>query len=138
MFEIIPKEIKRVFKISFLLTIVVVIFGIIIKRPELWFAFFIGSVASIINSYLLLSVIHKTVYYQTHGKAGMYIEYIKRIAIFILSLYLVVLVTRKFFPNILLNNIVAAGIGILNFKISLFISKLLSEYVEHKKKGDGN
>lgn len=51
MFEIIPKEIKRVFKISFLLTIVVVIFGIIIKRPELWFAFFIGSVASIINSY---------------------------------------------------------------------------------------
>ncbi|MFZ2705208.1 MAG: hypothetical protein WAX84_01405, partial [Leptotrichiaceae bacterium] len=114
-----------------------VIFGIIIKRPELWFAFFIGSVASIINSYLLLSVIHKTVYYQTHGKAGMYIEYIKRIAIFILSLYLVVLVTRKFFPNILLNNIVAAGIGILNFKISLFISKLL-EYREHKKKGDGN
>ena len=137
MFEIIPKEIKRVFKISFLLTIVVVIFGIIIKRPELWFAFFIGSVASIINSYLLLSVIHKTVYYQTHGKAGMYIEYIKRIAIFILSLYLVVLVTRKFFPNILLNNIVAAGIGILNFKISLFINNLL-EYVEHKKKGDGN
>lgn len=68
----------------------------------------------------------------------MYIEYIKRIAIFILSLYLVVLVTRKFFPNILLNNIVATGIGILNFKISLFISKLLSEYVEHKKKGDGN
>jgi hypothetical protein len=137
MFEIIPKEIKRVFKISFLLTIVVVIFGIIIKRPELWFAFFIGSVASIINSYLLLSVIHKTVYYQTHGKAGMYIEYIKRIAIFILSLYLVVLVTRKFFPNILLNNIVAAGIGILNFKISLFINNLL-EYGEHKKKGDGN
>ena len=137
MFEIIPKEIKRVFKISFLLTIVVVIFGIIIKRPELWFAFFIGSVASIINSYLLLSVIHKTVYYQTHGKAGMYIEYIKRIAIFILSLYLVVLVTRKFFPNILLNNIVAAGVGILNFKISLFINNLL-EYGEHKKKGDGN
>jgi hypothetical protein len=137
MFEIIPKEIKRVFKISFLLTIVVVIFGIIIKRPELWFAFFIGSVASIINSYLLLSVIHKTVYYQTHGKAGMYIEYIKRIAIFILSLYLVVFITRKFFPNILLNNIVAAGIGILNFKISLFINNLL-EYGEHKKKGDGN
>ena len=137
MFEIIPKEIKRVFKISFLLTIVVVIFGIIIKRPELWLAFFIGSIASIMNSYLLLTVIHKTVYYQTHGKAGMYIEYIKRIAIFILSLYLVVLVTRKFFPNILLNNIVAAGIGILNFKISLFISKLL-EYREHKKKGDGN
>ena len=137
MFEIIPKEIKIVFKISFLLTIVVVIFGIIIKRPELWLAFFIGSIASIMNSYLLLTVIHKTVYYQTHGKAGMYIEYIKRIAIFILSLYLVVLVTRKFFPNILLNNIVAAGIGILNFKISLFISKLL-EYREHKKKGDGN
>ena len=107
MFEIIPKEIKRVFKISFLLTIVVVIFGIIIKRPELWFAFFIGSVASIINSYLLLSVIHKTVYYQTHGKAGMYIEYIKRIAIFILSLYLVVLVTRKFFPK--LNSAAWAG-----------------------------
>jgi hypothetical protein len=137
MFEIIPKEIKRVFKISFLLTIVVVIFGIIIKRPELWFAFFIGSVASIINSYLLLSVIHKTVYYQTHGKAGMYIEYIKRIAIFILSLYLVVLVTRKFFPELLMNNIIGAGVGILNFKISLFINNLL-EYGEHKKKGDGN
>jgi hypothetical protein len=137
MFEIIPKEIKRVFKISFLLTIVVVIFGIIIKRPELWFAFFIGSVASIINSYLLLSVIHKTVYYQTHGKAGMYIEYIKRIAIFILSLYLVVFITRKFFPELLMNNIIGAGVGILNFKISLFINNLL-EYGEHKKKGDGN
>jgi hypothetical protein len=137
MFEIIPKEIKRVFKISFLLTIVVVIFGIIIKRPELWFAFFIGSVASIINSYLLLSVIHKTVYYQTHGKAGMYIEYIKRIAIFVLSLYLVVFITRKFFPELLMNNIIGAGVGILNFKISLFINNLL-EYGEHKKKGDGN
>lgn len=137
MFEIIPKEIKRVFKISFLLTIVVVIFGIIIKRPELWFAFFIGSVASIINSYLLLSVIHKTVYYQTHGKAGMYIEYIKRIVIFVLSLYLVVFITRKFFPELLMNNIIGAGVGILNFKISLFINNLL-EYGEHKKKGDGN
>lgn len=137
MFEIIPKEIKRVFKISFLLTIVVVIFGIIIKRPELWFAFFIGSVASIINSYLLLTVIHKTVYYQTHGKGGMYIEYIKRIVIFVLSLYLVVFITRKFFPELLMNNIIGAGVGILNFKISLFINNLL-EYGEHKKKGDGN
>ena len=137
MFEIIPKEIKRVFKISFLLTIVVVIFGIIIKRPELWFAFFIGSVASIINSYLLLSVIHKTVYYQTHGKGGMYIEYIKRVVIFVLSLYLVVFITRKFFPELLMNNIIGAGVGILNFKISLFINNLL-EYGEHKKKGDGN
>ena len=137
MFEIIPKEIKRVFKTSFLLTVIVVIFGIVVKRPELWFAFFIGSAASIINSYLLLSVIHKTVYYQTHGKAGMYIEYIKRIAIFILSLYLVVFITRKFFPELLMNNIIGAGVGILNFKISLFINNLL-EYGEHKKKGDGN
>lgn len=137
MFEIIPKEIKRVFKISFLLTIVVVIFGIIIKRPELWFAFFIGSVASIINSYLLLSVIHKTVYYQTHGKAGMYIEYIKRIIIFVGALYLVVFITEKFFPNLIINNIISAGIGILNFKISLFINNLL-EYGKHKKKGDEN
>ena len=137
MFEIIPKEIKRVFKISFLLTIVVVIFGIIINRPELWLAFFIGSIASIMNSYLLLTVIHKTVYYQTHGKGGMYIEYIKRIVIFVLSLYLVVFITRKFFPELLMNNIIGAGVGILNFKISLFINNLL-EYGEHKKKGDGN
>ena len=137
MFEIIPKEIKRVFKTSFLLTVIVVIFGIVVKRPELWFAFFIGSAASIINSYLLLSVIHKTVYYQTHGKGGMYIEYIKRVVIFVLSLYLVVFITRKFFPELLMNNIIGAGVGILNFKISLFINNLL-EYGEHKKKGDGN
>ena len=137
MFEIIPKEIKRVFKTSFLLTVIVVIFGIVVKRPELWFAFFIGSAASIINSYLLLTVIHKTVYYQTHGKGGMYIEYIKRIVIFVLSLYLVVLITRKYFPELLMNNIIGAGVGILNFKISLFINNLL-EYGEHKKKGDGN
>ena len=137
MFEIIPKEIKRVFKTSFLLTVIVVIFGIVVKRPELWFAFFIGSIASIINSYLLLTVIHKTVYYQTHGKGGMYIEYIKRVVIFVLSLYLVVFITRKFFPELLMNNIIGAGVGILNFKISLFINNLL-EYGEHKKKGDGN
>ena len=137
MFEIIPKEIKRVFKISFLLTVIVVIFGIVVKRPELWFAFFIGSIASIMNSYLLLTVIHKTVYYQTHGKGGMYIEYIKRVVIFVLSLYLVVFITRKFFPELLMNNIIGAGVGILNFKISLFINNLL-EYGEHKKKGDGN
>ena len=135
MFEIIPKEIKRVFKISFLLTIVVVIFGIIIKRPELWLAFFVGSIASIINSYLLLSVVHKTVYYQTHGKSGMYIEYIKRVIIFVGALYLVVFITEKFFPNLIINNIISAGIGILNFKISLFINNLL-EYGKHKKKGD--
>ena len=137
MFEIIPKEIKRVFKTSFLLTVIVVIFGIVVKRPELWFAFFIGSAASIINSYLLLTVIYKTVYYQTHGKGGMYIEYIKRVVIFVLSLYLVVFITRKFFPELLMNNIIGAGVGILNFKISLFINNLL-EYGEHKKKGDGN
>lgn len=137
MFEIIPKEIKRVFKTSFLLTVIVVIFGIVVKRPELWFAFFIGSIASIMNSYLLLTVIHKTVYYQTHGKGGMYIEYIKRVVIFVLSLYLVVFITRKFFPELLMNNIIGAGVGILNFKISLFINNLL-EYGEHKKKGDGN
>ena len=137
MFEIIPKEIKRVFKTSFLLTVIVVIFGIVVKRPELWFAFFIGSIASIMNSYLLLTVIHKTVYYQTHGKGGMYIEYIKRVVIFVLSLYLVVFITRKFFPELLMNNIIGPGVAILNSKIPLLINNLL-QYGEHKKKRDGN
>ena len=48
-----------------------------------------------------------------------------------------VFITRKFFPELLMNNIIGAGVGILNFKISLFINNLL-EYGEHKKKGDGN
>ena len=137
MFEIIPNKIKNVFKMSFLLTAIGLIVGVVTIRPELWLAFFIGSIASIINSHLLFTVIHKTVYYQTHGKGGMYVEYIKRVVIFVLSLYLVVFITRKFFPELLMNNIIGAGVGILNFKISLFINNLL-EYGEHKKKGDGN
>ena len=65
----------------------------------------------------------------------MYIEYIKRVIIFVGALYLVVFITEKFFPNLIINNIISAGIGILNFKISLFINNLL-EYGKHKKKGD--
>ena len=137
MFEFVPREIKKVFKISMLITITTLVLGIITRKPEIWLAFSVGSIASIINSYLLLSVVHKIVYYQTHGKSGMYIEYIKRIIIFVGALYLVVFITEKFFPNLIINNIISAGIGILNFKISLFINNLL-EYGKHKKKGDEN
>ena len=43
MLENIPKEIKKIYKISIILAIVILLIGIIFNRVELYFAYFVGS-----------------------------------------------------------------------------------------------
>lgn len=120
----IPETIKQTYKISIIFTVIGVILGIIFRKPELYFAFFVGSIISMINIYLLILGVYKLVNFEMKSKVSGFLEYLKRFCIYIIGLIIVVYISRIFFKNSIKSNIVFTGIGFLNFKISLFLNEI--------------
>ena len=76
---------------------------------------------SIININLLVNGVHKILYFQNNPKFRGNFEYLKRMAIFCLGMFIVGKVSQKYFESHVLTNIAATGAGALNFKISYFL-----------------
>jgi len=68
MLENIPKEIKKIYKISIILAIVILLIGIILNQVELYFAYFVGSLISTINILLLINGVQKIFYLKSRPK----------------------------------------------------------------------
>ena len=64
---------------------------------------------------------HNILYFQDRGKLRGNIEYLKRMLIFCVGMFIVGEVSQKYFESHVLTNILATGIGALNFKISYFL-----------------
>lgn len=128
----IPENIKNVYKLSIIITVIILIFGIIFNKPELYFAFFVGSIASMIVIYMLTLEVYNIVYVKEKFQGRNPFSYLMRMGVFILGLLFVVYVSKKYYPNLVRNNIISTGIGFLNFKISLFLNEKL-KIIKNKK-----
>ena len=121
MLEKMPQNIKKAYIISIFIMILILLLGIIFKCAELYFGYLTGAVISTININLLVNGVHNILYFQNRGKLRGNIEYLKRMLIFCVGMFIVGKVSQKYFENHVLTNILATGIGALNFKISYFL-----------------
>ena len=121
MLEKMPQNIKKAYIISIFIMILLFLLGIIFNCIELYFGYLVGAIISTININLLVNGVHNILYFQDRGKLRGNIEYLKRMLIFCVGMFIVGEVSQKYFESHVLTNILATGIGALNFKISYFL-----------------
>ena len=121
MLEKMPKDIKSAYIISIFIMLVFTILGTVFNCVELYFGYLVGAIISTININLLVNGVHKILYFQDRGKFRGNFEYLKRMLILCAGMCIVGKVSQKYFENHVLTNILATGIGALNFKISYFL-----------------
>ena len=126
----IPKEIKDVYKTSVILIIFAVVVGFIFNIAELYLAFSVGSIFALINTYLLSREVYTMVYVKKNVKARNPFGFFIRMGIFILGMFIVVYISKKYFPDKVSNNIVFTGLGFMIFKISLFINNKIKIFAK--------
>ena len=133
MLERMPENIKKAYIISIFIMAIFFIMGIIFNCVELYFGYLIGAIISIININLLVNGVHKILYFQNNPKFRGNFEYLKRMAIFCLGMFIVGKVSQKYFENHVLTNILATGIGALNFKIAYLLCHFKEKLFFSKK-----
>jgi len=133
MLERMPENIKKAYIISIFIMAIFFIMGIIFNCVELYFGYLIGAIISIININLLVNGVHKILYFQNNPKFRGNFEYLKRMAIFCLGMFIVGKVSQKYFESHILTNIAATGAGALNFKISYLLCHLKEKFLLSKK-----
>ncbi len=121
MLEKMPENIKKTYIISIFIMILLLLAGIIFNCVELYFGYFVGAIISIININLLVNGVHNILYFQNNPKFRGNFEYLKRMIIFCIGMFIVGKISQKYFESHTLTNILATGIGALNFKISYFL-----------------
>ena len=127
MLKDLPELIKKIYVTSLFLTAISLIAGIIFKRSELYLGFFTGCVISMVNVYLTIRGAYKAVYHRNKSRLGSMIEYLKRIVIYCAGMYLVIFISKRYFNSRITGNIIATGLGFLNFKISILLSAFLTK-----------
>ena len=121
MLERMPKNIKKAYIVSIFIMIFLVIMGIFLNCVELYFGYLVGAIISAININLLINGVEKILFFQDKPKLRGNLEYLKRMAIFCLGMFIVGKISQKYFPNHVLTNILGTGIGVLNFKFSYLL-----------------
>ena len=132
MLENIPKEIKKIYKILIILAIVILLIGIIFNQVELYFAYFVGSLISTINILLLINGVQKIFYLKSRPKLRGNLEFLKRLIILGIGFFLVGYVSKKYFSDYLIQNLVFTGLGALNFKFSIFINQMILMFAKKR------
>ena len=127
MLERMPGNIKKAYIISIFIMTFFFLMGI------LYFGYLVGAIISIININLLVNGVHKILYFQNNPKFRGNFEYLKRMAIFCLGMFIVGKVSQKYFESHVLTNIAATGAGALNFKISYLLCHLKEKFLLSKK-----
>ena len=133
MLERMPENIKKAYIISIFIMAIFFIMGIIFNCVELYFGYLIGAIISIININLLVNGVHNILYFQDKGKLRGNVEYLKRMLIFCVGMFIVGKVSQKYFESHVLTNLLATGTGTLNFKISYLLCHLKEKFLLSKK-----
>ena len=121
MLEKMPPNIKSAYIISIFTMIFFPLFGIFFNCVELYFGYLVGAIISAININLLINGVEKILFFQDKPKLRGNLEYLKRMAIFCLGMFIVGKISQKYFPNHVLTDILGTGIGVLNFKFSYLL-----------------
>lgn len=130
MLENLPEFIRKSYKMTALIGIFALVLGIVLKKEELYIGFFGGNLICIVNTYLLISAAYKITYIKENARYRGTVEFLKRMAVFCLGMAVVAYVSKKYFKDTLLINIVSTGAGSLTFKFSIFINHFIEKHIK--------
>ena len=127
MVEYFVGDVKRMLKIATGLTIIVLVLGIVLRREELYFACFLGCLVSIVNIILLHRDCKNAADFDIEtAKRKAFTQFFRRYVFYAIALFIVAYVIRKYHIGKVGINIMFCGLGLLVFKISMYIEMFLS------------
>ena len=119
------KDLKLIIKKSFITSILILLYGLIVREKSVYIAMFLGSLVSIFAFYLII----KDTEYIVHSGRGSYqtaiIGYIKRYALYGIFLFVMIKIDISYF---------ALGIlGLLNTKFNILLEKVAFNFLNRLK-----
>ena len=132
MLEYFSKDIIKMLKIAIVITVVLFLTGVVLQIKALYFACFLGCLVSIFNIVSLYRDCQRIMYFPDRVKSKVYSQFFRRFVIYGIVLYIVGYITQRFKFGRLELNMLFCGLGLLNFKISMYLSMMFRS----KKIGD--
>ncbi len=132
MLEYFSKDIIKMLKIEVVITAVLLLIGVIFQIKALYFACFLGCLVSIFNIISLYRDCQRIMYFPDKIKSKVYSQFFRRFIIYGIVLFIVGYITQKYEFGRLELNMLFCGLGLLNFKISMYLSMMFRS----KKIGD--
>ena len=132
MLEYFSKDIIKMLKIAIVITVVILLAGVILQIKALYFACFSGCLVSIFNIVSLYRDCQMIMYFPDKVKSKVYSQFFRRFILYGIVLFLVGYITRRYKFGRLELNMLFCGLGLLNFKISMYLSMMFRS----KKIGD--
>lgn len=127
MFELVNKDLKKIFIVLFIISIFLFFIGLFFKISQILF-FSLGIFVMLICNILLFKALKKTLYLKL-GKTFVFISYIQRYLIYLITLFLVYKLSLFFFEaKNVVENILFCSLGFLSLQISLYIKGVLSYF----------
>ena len=132
MLEYFSKDIIKMLKIAIVITVIFLLTGVIFQIKALYFAGFLGCLVSIFNIVSLYRDCQRIMYFPDKVKSKVYSQFFRRFILYGIVLFIVGYITQKYKFGRLELNMLFCGLGLLNFKISMYLSMMFRS----KKIGD--
>lgn len=120
------EEIKKIIKGAIITSIIIFIYGIIVREKIIYIGMFIGSLVSILSFYMICIDVKSIVITKGSYKSGVF-SYLKRYV-----LYLILLVSAGYFFDV--GMLLSTAVGLLNVKFNIYLMVLYKNFLKLKKK----
>lgn len=120
------ENVKKVFKISSIISIVILIYGFLVGSKLIYLGMFVGSLISMLSFYMLCEEAKRSIRSYSPMKSSV-IGYLKRYLIY--GVYMGVMTYYFGLPML-----ISSAIGLLNTKISIFLMVLSDNILSFKEK----
>nr|P29705.1 RecName: Full=ATP synthase protein I, sodium ion specific [Propionigenium modestum]AAA09660.1 sodium-translocating ATPase F0 alpha subunit [Propionigenium modestum]CAA41367.1 F1 subunit [Propionigenium modestum]CAA46893.1 ATPase i-gen subunit [Propionigenium modestum] len=120
------QEIKKILKNSLITSLIVLVYGIVVRNPIVYFGMFVGCLISTFCFYMICQEAESAMKSGSPFKMTV-TGYMKRYAIY--GIYLGILVKFFGFPVFL-----GGAVGLLNIKFNIFLKVVSTQFEKIKKK----
>lgn len=131
MINIYDEDIKKIFKILIFVDVFFILFAIILNVFKLYFLS-LGITISIISNYMIYLSAYKIVYMKSN-KGAIYIGYAKRYILYSIALCLVYYLSKKYFKDEILINMLLTFIGLITMSSFLILYNLIKNVIERRR-----
>lgn len=118
------KELKKLFINMSKTSIVIFVYGLIVRESAIYVAMFLASLISMLSLYMIYRNAHYIISKQNNPAKDTFISYTKRYLIYIVFLWLMVQVDLSW--------LIAGLLGLLSLKFNIFL-KMLSIHLKNIK-----
>ncbi|WP_067141352.1 hypothetical protein [Oceanivirga salmonicida] len=120
MLEVVPKDIKRIFVIVFIMGIIAFFLGLLLDNKYMYIAYTIGNFISIISNLFLLLVSYR-IAYKSGTRGEIVLRYIIFYIIYAVSIYLIAIFMKDKYA------VLFTALGLVSFRIVIYLYHFLQK-----------